>query len=479
MGHIVTVMVNGRKVGECVVEASEPGWDRELVSAMREATKEAAVVVLEREDEDLREGKATEWENLGKVKRQVVTLAGKVEIRRRVYRDGEGQRRKPLDEVMGLGPYSHDTAGVEMMGAYLGSAMSYREAAGLMSWMLGERVTCMRIQRAVWKVGRDLNEAEGEERGAVFGHGRGVEGGKVAAGILYGEVDGVYISLQRERKRRVEVRVGILYTGRKKIGVRRYRLENKVSVTEIVDSSEEWQEKLLLRAYRWYDYRTIKQLVLGGDGGAWIRGSLDRFEIEVIYQLSRFHLLRAARRASPGVVPLVRRSFREGIEAVAEELVEYVMKRTGRSRQKLEEFCRYLVRNVDGLVDYRIRLGLKEEEHPGLGAIEGNVDKLVVQRMKGRGRSWRLAGAKAMLALCRHRTALAKLALHLPPPLALTKSRNNPTSQGRRDDVSWLQASVPALHSSAENRTWARYLRSIANAAPAPFHRQLCSPSTS
>ena len=31
MGHIVTVMVDGRKVGECVVEVSEPGWDRELV----------------------------------------------------------------------------------------------------------------------------------------------------------------------------------------------------------------------------------------------------------------------------------------------------------------------------------------------------------------------------------------------------------------------------------------------------------------
>ena len=104
--------------------------------------------------------------------------------------------------------------------------------------------------------------------------------------------------------------------------------------------------------------------------------------------------------------------------------------RGGEDTPSLEESCRYLLRNVEELVDCRIRLGLKEEEHPGLGAIEGNVDKLVVQRMKGRGRSWRLAGAKAMLALCRHRTALAKLALHLPPPQALTKTRNCPTSQG-------------------------------------------------
>jgi hypothetical protein len=45
-----------------------------------------------------------------------------------------------------------------------------------------------------------------------------------------------------------------------------------------------------------------------------------------------------------------------------------------------------------------------------LGAMEGNVDKLVVHRMKGRGCSWRLSGLRAMLALCRYRDQLAQLA---------------------------------------------------------------------
>lgn len=41
-----------------------------------------------------------------------------------------------------------------------------------------------------------------------------------------------------------------------------------------------------------------------------------------------------------------------------------------------------------------------------LGVIEGNVGKLVVHRMQGRGYSWRLEGAEAMLAMVRHKDDL-------------------------------------------------------------------------
>jgi hypothetical protein len=49
------------------------------------------------------------------------------------------------------------------------------------------------------------------------------------------------------------------------------------------------------------------------------------------------------------------------------------------------------------------------------GAIEVNVDKLVVHRMKERGYSWRLPGVRAVGALCRHRDRPARLAFcYLP-----------------------------------------------------------------
>jgi hypothetical protein len=42
-----------------------------------------------------------------------------------------------------------------------------------------------------------------------------------------------------------------------------------------------------------------------------------------------------------------------------------------------------------------------------LGAIEGNVDKLVVHRRKSHGCCWRIQGLLAMLALSRHKKVLS------------------------------------------------------------------------
>jgi hypothetical protein len=57
----------------------------------------------------------------------------------------------------------------------------------------------------------------------------------------------------------------------------------------------------------------------------------------------------------------------------------------------------YLMENCYGLRDYRLVVdgdGLR-----GLGAIEGNVDKLIADRMKRRGMSWTKQGANSMARL--------------------------------------------------------------------------------
>jgi hypothetical protein len=52
--------------------------------------------------------------------------------------------------------------------------------------------------------------------------------------------------------------------------------------------------------------------------------------------------------------------------------------------------------NVEGLTDYRQQPGFEAEDLRSLGAIEGNVDKLVANRMCKRGMAWSLAGARRM-----------------------------------------------------------------------------------
>ena len=63
----------------------------------------------------------------------------------------------------------------------------------------------------------------------------------------------------------------------------------------LVEDSEEWQEQVFLRAYQHYDLRHVQHMVLGGDGGNWIRNSLACFEQPATYELCRFHLFRDAR----------------------------------------------------------------------------------------------------------------------------------------------------------------------------------------
>ena len=96
---------------------------------------------------------------------------------------------------------------------------------------------------------------------------------------------------------------------------------------------------------------------------------------------------------------MVTRLRQEGFHAVQSGLSEMIQQSDGKTREKLKEFFQYLYRNRDGLLDLEQR-GISTPAK--LGAIEGNVDKLVVHRMKGRGCSWRLPGLRAMLAFCRN-----------------------------------------------------------------------------
>lgn len=468
MRHIVTVNVDGCEVREIALDLAVASWDQQLQEGLQGMGQVIAGVVLEREDVALREAAPAEWENLGREARELVSLVGRVVIRRRVYRDGDGVRHKPLDEALGLSAYQRATPSLQRLSAYQASGASYRRAAETLSWQVGYRINATRIQKSVWAVGQQLAEQEQAERAGVFERGQLVQEGEIQARLLYAEADGVWISLQREGKRKTEVRVAILYSGKERLGKGRWRLVNKVGVTALVKNSQEWQEMLLLTAFKHYQLSGTQRVILNGDGSEWVRHSLDRLELPLTYQLDRFHLMRAAREAGPGLVSLMSRACQEGLQAVEESVRALIRQADAENQPRLLDFYAYVKHNADGLIDYRQRLGLPDQDHPGMGAIEGNVDKLVVQRLKGRGMSWRLAGAKAMLALCRHRQHLAHLAL---PPRSPTQPQGlaavRPLDhRAPSEDDHCQRASVPILHSSAENTPLGRTLRGIVNGEP-------------
>jgi len=399
--------------------------------------------------------------NKGREKRQMITCLGTVAFKRRVYKDETGEWRRPLDEVISLEKRSRYSLSVMQKGSYLVSELAYREAAEVLSWLIGDYISHSAIGRMVKKVGKSYQAEEEAQRERIFEEAaENIEPGQIPTEVLYGESDGVWISMQREEKQKTEVRVGILYTGKKTIGVGRKALENKVAVTKIVKNSQEWQETLLKTAYTHYDLSKTKQLMVGGDGNRWVRQSFDMLGLPLEFVLDRYHLYREARRAfgfTSQTENWIRQICQEGLETVVPEMLQELLQAPPKAAQRMRKFIQYLINNRDGLLDPDCRAHIKIKVS-NLGAIEGNVDKLVVRRLKGRGRSWSMDGAKAMLAVCRHKNELKHNAFKpfsIPKEEPKRKYRSKPIW----DDGDWLQAGVPALHLCHSNRPWAIWLK--------------------
>jgi len=411
-------------------------------------------------DDRIAQNVPMDWRNVGTEMRWMVSSLGEIRYKRRVYEDAQHRRRKPVDDLFGVQPYERMSSRVKEIGSSLASSETYRLAAEQLSYLIKTPISHSSVQRMVWSVGNRIADGEEAECKRIFEGGEPLEGGKIPAPVLYGESDGVWVHLQQEKRRSTEVRVAILSTGRKRVGKDRFCLENKHCMTAIGLSSEAWQEHILREAHVAYDLSRTHTLISGGDGNQWVRHSFDQMEIPQYFVLDRFHLQRAARRAFQDrdqARRVVSRLRQEGFEAVAPELKQHIQQAEGKRQKLLLEFYKYVLNNQDGLLDLQYR----SCSIPScLGAIEGNVDKLVVHRMKGRGCSWRLPGVRAMLALCRNADQLRSYAYRYLP--LQTPPRTYRTTQYLEVEYSkTIQASLPAFLGPHQNRHWVRSLHRL------------------
>jgi len=260
----ITVKVNGEVIQyKRKIEINE--LESGISQVVQELGNKVLVAGLAGLDQDLRKRVPTGWRNIGTEERSILSSVGWIRYQRRIYEDEKGVRRKPLDEVLGVERYGRDSQRVREMGAYLACEGTYRRAASQMSWLMKSEVSHSSIQRMVWQVGNRIADGEDAERRSVFEAGEALPGGKVKAEVLYGESDGVWLHLQREKRRSVEVRVATLYSGKKPLGKNRYRLADKCSIVSLGISSNAWQEQVLKAAHRYYDLESDQ------DAGQWRR----------------------------------------------------------------------------------------------------------------------------------------------------------------------------------------------------------------
>ncbi len=449
---IITIRAN-ESTKEISKKLKMDDLESNLSHLSKEISGELSREVMDLVDEQIRRQVPSNWKNVGREKRSIQFEHGYTTYYRRIYMDEQGVRRKPLDELMNMKPYERNSPKIREIGCVLAANSTYRMASQNLSFLTHHYFSPNSIQRMVWQVGNQICQQENNFQSS--------KSGEIMADILYAESDGVWLHLQHENKRKTEVKVAVIYTGKNGIGKGRYKLQNKVVLTHLGGSTGQWQEKLREWADAHYDLQNVKLLVSGGDGSTWVKQSFDLFNLPQTHLLDRFHLIRALRQAFGQDLPIQETSkklFSEGFEAVSDQLLNCIGKTKDKRRNHMIQVYKYLQNNQEALLDLDKR-GYPFLSFGNLGAIEGNVDKLVVHRMEGRGCCWRMTGAKAMLAILRHKEALQNHAFLYQPIVPKRRRINRVVPTKEQQSYSPASGSLPIFRSHNLSKQWVQLLK--------------------
>ena len=443
-------------------------WEEEILNWAYELAQSVAKTLLEEVDEELMKGRDKDLKVEGLRERWVTTLFGDIKVQRRLYRDSSGNSRFLLDEAMGLRKRSQVSPKVEELATFLSSYLPFEKCERLLRALLPDSISHATIHRLVGRVVDPHLEEEEKEIAELFEDGVIPETEGRIVPYLMVEADGAGIALQREEERRTEVKVGIAYEGWQPVGKDRYKLKEKICYTGIMDGERFWEGFSLALAKK-YDLSQVCQVIMGSDGAEWAKEGADLFG--GIFQLDRFHLLRALHRGvGHELAGKVYQACIAGDVAKADNLLRQAQEATrGESAKQIAQLRGYLLNNSPGLRDYRLEVGY--EGLRGLGAIEGNVDKLIANRMKKRGMSWTKRGGNRMARLINLRE-MGQLHLWVNRRDKRDTSQIIPVSVKERsekgrctgeDQGAWLRVGLPALYGPQANHPWAQALRAIAH----------------
>jgi len=317
---------------ELVVEIKDnvEKWEDEVVEWVYGVAQSIAKFLLERIDEELMKRRGAGLSVAGLREHRLTTLFGDVVIRRRLYRDREGNYRFLLDEAMGIKKRSRVSSKVEGIATFLCSHLSFEKSERVLRALLPDGISHTTIHRLVARVVDPCLEEEEKEVAGVFEGGMIPESEDRVVPYLMVEADGTSIALQREKERRTEVKVGIAHEGWKQVARGRYKLREKTTYTGVMEGERFW-EGFSLRLAKKYNLSEVEQVIAGSDGAAWAKRGADF--LGGIFQLDRFHLLRALYRGlapDEGLVGKVYRACISGEVDTADSLLREASRKVRR-----------------------------------------------------------------------------------------------------------------------------------------------------
>jgi hypothetical protein len=429
-----------------------------------------------RMDEALMKARPPGYTIVGSRTKTLATRMGDLRINRRLYRDEHGGYHSLLDEYLGLDKYQRATHGLMREALVHAAQRSYRQSVEELEKQSTASISHETVRRWTVLAGGAAKEMNSRAAETIFRSGVPPEGPKEVPQRLYVEVDGLHLSIRKDKEvKSSEMKVCIWYTGKE----RRYTggAGDSRSLTDKYVfggylTSDELRERLAYLGEKKVGISRVPEIYWGGDGAPWCwNGSADY--PQAVLHLCKYHVEREITRTF-GQNQKARVDLQKFLEAADRSGVEeffrlHLSGTQGKVREKRERLRDYLLRNWEGIEGWRIvceRLGPE-----GLGAIEGNVDKCAVRRFKDRGCCWSEDGVHA-LAEVRFSWLNGELDETLrqlqmsggrvvvePPERRLRKVVNG-------SDF-WQRGAFPALRVSME-RPWQRVLRGITSEVRCP-----------
>ena len=155
-----------------------------------------AKALLENIDEELVKGKEQSLKVEGSKEHRIITVFGDIRIKRRLYRDGNGDYCFLLDEKRELDKGCHMSSKVKELAIFISSHFPFQKSEKILRAILPSSISHTSIHRLAGKVTDPYLKAEGKEIKEVFEAGVIPESEGKVVSYLFVEADGTGIALQ-------------------------------------------------------------------------------------------------------------------------------------------------------------------------------------------------------------------------------------------------------------------------------------------
>jgi len=337
-------------------------------------------------------------------RRYLITRFGEIRFFRWQTRTEAGYGY-PLDEALGLTPGDPCSAWVRQTAAWLAQAHPYRQAARLLSKMIGTRIDHRTLWGWVQGSGRAVRSHLEQLRAFLFDDGEAPTFAGPSPKIVTTSADGTFI---RTRDGPVEVKLGIWWTGAHLQSPSathpKHLLQGKGAYASTEGADRFGQTFYALAADR-AGITKAKEVFFVSDGAGWLADLPSDWIAPTAIQLDQFHgKLRISEVAKdPDRAARWWAWVTEHNLSALSRSIEAFTRQGAIDPEAGRALYGYLAGGIDAFHTY---IRLQDEGHApqmaprGSGAMEHNVDLVVARRFKRQGmRAWSRHGADNLLAL--------------------------------------------------------------------------------